>query len=60
MNAAIFLAGTQAVGMVLSFILLLRVRLLSVGLSSRGPSYQRLSVGSDAEQPADRDQVFRA
>lgn len=60
MNAERILAGTQFIGMVLSFALLLRARRLSVGLWSTGHSCQRLPTGSDVEQPSEIDQKFRA
>lgn len=60
MNAEMIFAGTQFVGMVLSFTLLLRVRRISIGLWSTGPSYQYLSTGSGVEQPSDSVQIFRA
>jgi len=60
MNAEMIHAGAQFLGMVLSFMLLLRIRRLSIGLWSTGPSYQCLPTGSDVEQPSEIDQIFRA
>ena len=60
MNAGMILASTQFVGMVLSFTLLLRVRRLSMGLWSPGPSYERMSTGSGVEQPTEIVEIFRA
>jgi hypothetical protein len=60
MNAEMILADAQVLGMVLSFMLLLKVRRLSMGLWSTGPSYQCLPTGSGVEPPANTGQIFRA
>jgi hypothetical protein len=60
MNAETMFAGTQFVGMALSFTLLLRARQLSVGLWSAAPSDQRLPIGNYVEQLAGIERIFRA
>ncbi len=60
MNVGMIFLGAYLVGTVLSFAILLRVLQLSVGLWSKKPSCQRLTSGSDIEQPSGIDQVFRA
>jgi hypothetical protein len=54
MNAETMFAGTQFVGMALSFTLLLRARRLSVGLWSAAP------IGNYVEQLAGIERIFKA
>jgi hypothetical protein len=58
MNAETIQTGIQILVMVLSFVLLLRVRRLSLGLWSTEPSCQPLPVGSDGGQPSESDQIL--
>jgi len=60
MNEGMIVAGTQCVGMVLSFTLLLRVRRLSVGIWSKDPSSERVFTGSRAEIVVGFERTFRA
>jgi hypothetical protein len=59
MNTEMIFAGTQLVGMVLSFTLLLRARRLSVELWSTRLSYQRSYTKSNVEQLAEISRIFR-
>jgi hypothetical protein len=58
MNVGMIFLGAYLVGTVLSFAILLRVLQLSVGLWSKKPSSQRLTVESDEKQTTDLDQIF--
>jgi hypothetical protein len=60
MDAKLIFVSAYFVGTVLSFALFLRVLQLSVGLWSKKPTCQRLPTGSDADNPAEFDQIFRA
>jgi hypothetical protein len=59
MNAELILTGVQFVAMTVSFILLHRARRLSTKLWSTGPSYWRLPIKPNIEQPALIEQLFR-
>ncbi len=59
MNTEMILVGTQLVGMVLSFTLLLRARRLSVELWSTRLSYQGSYTKRDVEQIAETSRIFR-
>ena len=59
MSADMILAGTQFVGLVLSFTLLHRARRFSVRLWSTKHFHPGLPTGSDVMQPAEIDQIFR-
>lgn len=59
MSTEMILVGTQLVGMVLSFTLLLRARRLSVELWSTRLSYQGSYTKRDVEQIAETSRIFR-
>jgi hypothetical protein len=59
MNAEMILAGVMLAGTVLSSILLLRARRLSVEMWSAKPSSQFLPMGSDVTCLVEMNQAFR-
>jgi hypothetical protein len=60
MYVEMIFAGAYVVGTVLAFTILFRALCLSIGLRSKGPSYQCMPTRSDVEQPSKIDQIFRA
>lgn len=60
MDLKMIFTGAYIVGTVLSFMLLLRVLQLSVGLWSKRPSYHYVPTEVDVEKPTEIHQKFRS